>query len=411
MGKRFIALFVMMAFGIVAVYGHDTAHPVGIYDPDPQHIWNRVYRQFYIRVADNGTEFGADTLDPLLWYETESLLKAPTYQQTSALLDDFLNVHAENLITDPLKRALFQRDLWAVFDWLSWRTDTYTTERQELQKRVAQIMRRVALTDAQIAALPQNYSAAVSSHQFADQYSSEPSHPAFLPPDLMQPNSAWVEVGSKNEIIAITHTQAVFNGRSVFHVFYHLPTGRQATLDFIAGLNASQTTHQIPSLPENTSVALVRQLLLINSEGHIVPTPITESVQFRVLQLAATVQNVYGFRLSRVQLIAGKVGGLYSVGPDDKEFPVFMDHGLDAFETKAITIEQAQAVTLQMCQTCHFGQGAGNIISYSRDPFPRSPKVLPVLTETNPDIEANLVISWKQQQANWQTLHKYWLKG
>jgi hypothetical protein len=33
------------------------------------------------------------------------------------LLDELLHTDAENLIRDPVKRALLQRDLWAVFDW------------------------------------------------------------------------------------------------------------------------------------------------------------------------------------------------------------------------------------------------------------------------------------------------------
>lgn len=412
MHKRLIDLAIITTIlGIVTFYVHGTANPVRIYDPDSQHIWNRVYSQFYVRVADNGQAFGADSLDLLRWYDTEGLYKPPSYQETIKLLDDFLNTHAENLITDPVKRALFQRDLWAVFDWLSLRYGEFTTEREELKKRVAQIMRRVALTDAQIATLPQNYRAAVSSHQFPDQFSSESPHPPFLPPELLQPNTGWIEVGSKNGIIAMTHTQAVFNGRSAFYVFYRLPAGRQATLDFITALNTSRTTHKGSSLPENTSVALVRQLLLINDKGQIVATPITESVQIRVLQLAATVMNVYEFKLSHTQLIADKAGGLYAVSPDDKEFPVFLDHGIDAFENKDFTIENAQALTLKFCDACHFGEGPSNIISYSRNPFPLSSGEPPILTETDTKTEAGLVIAWKQTQANWQSLQQFWHDG
>jgi hypothetical protein len=45
-----------------------------IYDPDPDHIWNRVFRQFYSRTAIDGKEYGLGELDPLLWPDTTYLL-------------------------------------------------------------------------------------------------------------------------------------------------------------------------------------------------------------------------------------------------------------------------------------------------------------------------------------------------
>ena len=37
-----------------------------IYDPDPEHLWNRLFRQFFARTASTGSEYGWDSLDPLL---------------------------------------------------------------------------------------------------------------------------------------------------------------------------------------------------------------------------------------------------------------------------------------------------------------------------------------------------------
>src|SRR5689334_19032819 len=86
-----------------------------LYNSNPNHPWNRLYRSLYLRVADNSQKYGYDELDPLLWYETKHLLSGPAYQQAIDLLDKFLATHAERLISDPLKRAILQRDLWAVF--------------------------------------------------------------------------------------------------------------------------------------------------------------------------------------------------------------------------------------------------------------------------------------------------------
>src|ERR671919_61545 len=85
-----------------------------VYDPDPDHLWNRVFRQFFRRTTKDGKEYGSDELDPLLWFDTTYLLNGNSHQQALLVLDEFLTTNAENLVRDPLKRAMFQRDMWAV---------------------------------------------------------------------------------------------------------------------------------------------------------------------------------------------------------------------------------------------------------------------------------------------------------
>src|ERR1700674_5099696 len=43
------------------------------------HPWNRLYRLFYVRVAQNGHRYGGDELDPFLWPETEYLLSGASH--------------------------------------------------------------------------------------------------------------------------------------------------------------------------------------------------------------------------------------------------------------------------------------------------------------------------------------------
>src|SRR6185503_5616689 len=137
-----------------------------VYDPDPDHIWNRMFRQFYRRTTKDGKEYGSDELEPLLWFDTTYLLNGNSHQQAIQVLDEFLTIHAENLIRDPLKRAMFQHDMWAVFDWLSFQSDPYASQRKALETRLAQVIRRVALTREQIVSLPDNYNLAVESNVF-----------------------------------------------------------------------------------------------------------------------------------------------------------------------------------------------------------------------------------------------------
>jgi hypothetical protein len=84
----------------------------GIYAADPDHIWNRLFRLFYVRHTRDGREYGGDELDPYLWPETKYLLRGSFHDEALKSLDEFLQQHSERLIADPLKRALFQRDFW-----------------------------------------------------------------------------------------------------------------------------------------------------------------------------------------------------------------------------------------------------------------------------------------------------------
>jgi hypothetical protein len=158
---------------------------VAIYDPDPSHIWNRLHATFFVREDLPETASLPDALDPPLWYHTTYLLTEPSHKNALRVLDEFLEMHAENLIHDPVKRALLQRDLWAVFDWSAGRApgskqESAEEEKRELQGRLGEVLDRLALTPAQLAALPDNYAQAVASGVFAKEYDPEHRDRAFL---------------------------------------------------------------------------------------------------------------------------------------------------------------------------------------------------------------------------------------
>lgn len=197
MRKGFFVLMALLAvLGTASIRARPAVSSFAIYDPDPEHIWNRVYRLFFVRYGADGKAFGGDILDPLLWYETEAFFRNPLYQQSLALLDEFLTTNAEALISDPLKRVIFQHDLWQVFDWLTLRAASYPAERQALQERLARIMRRVALSESQMAALPDNYRLAVAAHTYTMQFTPDQRiTPFLLPPELGRAGSAWINIG------------------------------------------------------------------------------------------------------------------------------------------------------------------------------------------------------------------------
>lgn len=84
------------------------------YSPDSNHIWNRVQNSMLLRTGPDGSKWGCDQVDPLLWPGSKHVLIGAKYKEAVALLHEFLNTHAERLVRDPLARALFQRNLLAV---------------------------------------------------------------------------------------------------------------------------------------------------------------------------------------------------------------------------------------------------------------------------------------------------------
>ena len=378
-----------------------------VYDPSANHLWNRVFHLFYSRTTSDGKEYGPGELDPLLWFDTTYLLTGLSYQQAIQLLDGFLATHAENLVNDPLKRAMFQRDLWAVFDWLTSQPDPYSSQRRALETRLAQIIRRVALTKEQITSLPDNYALAVQSNVYPANAQPDNPQAAFLPSDLFAPNSAWIPMGREGGPIAMAHTeQAPFLGRSVFLIFVRSSGGRAAALDFIHSLD--EDSH--PTLATGLEVALVRRILLIDDQGDLVLSPLVETIQIRHF---APEQIFHEFELDRTRLLNGSINTLRL---NTDLFLLFSSHG-DVFQHPISPT--LQATIPDICKGCHFNisgvldsgdprELVKTILSYSRINFPLTNRQKPVLLATTWEDEAQKVMNWKINNTTWKSLQILW---
>ena len=225
----------------------ETSSQATLYDPDPQHLWNRLYAAIFLRVDAAGNRFGPDDLDLLLWTETSHLLTEPSYGRAIHVLDEFLDSHGEKLVPDPAKRGVLQRDLWAASDWTirmgnlgaGAGKDAAMNERvRRLQSRLAAVCKRLALSREQIAALPDNYAATVAARKFAPAF--DPANPdtPFLPPDIFDQDGPWVCLGNANERpLASQHVDGS-DGRSAFFAFLRLPGGRAATVAYLDKIKA-----------------------------------------------------------------------------------------------------------------------------------------------------------------------------
>jgi hypothetical protein len=449
-------LFVLVLFVVLAATFWYTAvappvwgsskNTVTIYDPDPKHLWNRVHAAFFIRDDLPDTERIPDALDPPLWYHTRYLLNHPSHKRAVRILDEFLQTHAENLIRDPVKRAILQRDLWAVFDWAVERQpgrsgeSAYEKEKTELQTRLAEILRRLALSPEQTAALPDTYAQAVASGEFGREYNPAHRERAFLPPDLFDARGPWVELEDPGnpDPVAFQHFSD-FSGRSSFLVFLRLPEGRKAAFNYLQALwnfperwvsfpsgmgpDLPQAKKRVlPQFPAGTEVALVRQLTLFDNQGKLINSPITESVQIRVYReidqsdrpangfdefAARSGQDFYDIELSRPQLFAGKAGGLRAIGPDEKDFMKFGAFGPDEGTPRQYARLDQYAPILKTCVMCHSQAGINSVNS-------REKLLKPHALQKERDAygprwwQDARTLTWKQGHEDWTALTSYW---
>jgi len=422
--------------------------PAALYDPNPNHFWNQLFDVLFTRNDRYGHKYGKDALDPILFGNTKHLLEGESHREALRVLDEFLQTHAKKQIHEPLKRAMLERDLWAVFDWSAAReperpTDaTFDQEKRELQVRLAEAMRRLALTPEQIKALPDNYAQAVVSRTFASDYDPEHRERAFLPPDLFDRHGPWVEIGAGGEYEsptgpAIQHTLAV-SGRSSFSIFIRLPEGRKAAFAYFRQLwnfpepwivDASapqqvQINPNLPSFPAGTEVALVRQMMLFDAQGKLATTPIVESVQIRVYHtvtanqqqafgfdqmIARSGQDFYEFRLSRPLLFAGEHGGLRAVARDEKDLPIFGVQADDRFENPPYRVELTRSpAVLQECVMCHHEPGIASLNSRRNLVKPSYLEQFIDYDPPNRWWDNDGTIYFKKDRFDWGLLNGYW---
>jgi hypothetical protein len=361
---------------------------VTLYDPDPNHLWNRLHQALHVRLTEmNNPEkeqallpgdqsYLAYELDALLWPNRSTFLRFGEPHKTAlAVLDEFLAKDGEKLVKEPIKRAFLQRDLWALFDWTrSWPTDV---PGRDLRTRLAKAIQRVALSPEEIKALPDNFAAVAATKKLEG-----------FPVDLWDIRGPWVLIGDVNKntrTITPVH-DSFFGGRSTFFVFMLAGDGRDKTIQFVKQLNENTKPAQGP-------VALVRRTLLIDNQGRIRLTPITETVQIR------DYPGEQEFKLNRKDFLEGKIKqSIHLVTDDDKERPDILFMGYNKGD-------HAEPI-LKSCHHCHGGDlNSRSQIFSERAGLKRD---RPHLIDSTLDDEASKSIRWKSNQFMWGKLQGLW---
>ncbi|MSR60381.1 MAG: hypothetical protein EXS05_22535 [Planctomycetaceae bacterium] len=295
-----------------------SADPLPLYDADRQHLWNRLFAAVAIRRSHlpskrGGTPVarieGGDKIEFLAWPGTTYWDEPETVTLLENLLDQFLNQKGEQLSTDPLRRVMLQRDLWAAFDFLigqniARRGDLETRRRRtQLCRRLARVIRALALPVETLARLPDNYALAIQSGRFAATHEFDPRRD-YLPGRLISDADEWQELDFHQPKLhedierrfVFLHTRA-FRGRSYFRVFYRFPQGRRQLEDYLRQVDAVgvdwRTAGQngfivlkpdVPQIPAGTEVALLQYLIALDSNLQPTPTSLVESVRVTVFK-------------------------------------------------------------------------------------------------------------------------------
>ena len=374
--------------------------PQAIYAPDVTDSWNRIFHLLFTRQIRSRLlvepampvqmdheslalserrvtriESGDRAIDPLYpswtWMGSSSfdmspdsrwrILREPRYPQFVKALETVTASAAER---SPLARALMQADLWAVYDMLrtiplmragsrgSTPDTVLRTQRiEELMPLLARAIRALALTRAEIEALPDNYAAGARAGEL---------------PALFSRESGWMEVRSFHERM---HERAVMN-RRVTRVFVKPAERPQSEAAFLEGL--SQGQGQSDSLG---AAALLIQVLLIAADGTVVPSPITYEVQIRTAASdpgpSPAGRQILQYELSRRRLLSvPRQAGLVLL---DELAPAYLPIAGNDFSFATPPSMDGDPVVVPLrsrCAVCH-GEGLGKLFTFAKIEKPR----------------------------------------
>ena len=413
-------------FNAITLKAGDAPDANTIYDSDTNHFWNRLNQTLFERTAQDGKKYGLGEMDILYWGTTTNLLGGASHQQALAVLDEFISMHGEKLVQEPLKKALLQRDLWALFDWtadpLAFHPAKFAKEQRELALRLAVLLRRLELTTNEIAALPDNYAAA---------------HLPDLAEGMFQTNGDWINVTANNvERIVPMHDRG-FGGRSVFMVLFHDADGRKAGTNYLRQLrdfkpllvpatnshnpNDVMLKQEFPRFPTNSQWALVRRMCVIDTDGNIQPTRIVENIQLRTY---LNFNPIYGSaeldknppqRFNEFRMSRDSHASLISIAQDGKGFTSnngFFSFGIDPFEYRppgeTNIVSEYRGTILRTCYQCHGGIGIGSVNSFTRYLSGGLPMEMTQLNEANLQREEEMSVFWKEREFAWGFLQGLW---
>jgi hypothetical protein len=373
--------------------------PLPLYDADSNSLANRLHAAFYIRMSEIPTKRGGkpirrieggDVIDFHAWPASTYWSDAETCDRISTILDGCLADLPRLRPSDPLRRAILLRDLWAPFDFLVSRNiardgDKVTRARRDaICRKLAAVIRALTLSPSEIESLPDNYSVAIESGHFAAKHDGDAAAD-YLPPRLFTDPDEWQEIDffqpsniheDIQERFVTLHTRN-YKGRSYFRVFYRFPGGRTALEDYLKHVDAEgidwktsaqngfiRVRDRVRQIPVGTEVVLVQLMMTLDDQLRPTPTSIVESVRLRVFRNVdgsaepptntGVGMNVSEYTLKRWLLFDGLKHGGLEREPDEQPIYRVIFMGDQAPDWGDIGRTQS---LVQDCRRCHTGAG------------------------------------------------------
>lgn len=372
-------------------------------------------------------------VEPLLWSSSRYLLEGPTHARFVRALDAFNALPADKMeAIPPLHRALVQRQLWMVFDWLH-RRHRRTPEAigDGFQKKVMTALKKAALSKQQIASLPNPYEITVKAKRYPIHNNSEKAFEPYLPDDLFAEKGPWVALDPNAEGAATPEIHGDDQDwRTAFTILVALPGGREKTLSYLQKLQkftppfdtgrGGKIHPDTPQFPKGTRWALVRRGLLISNEREIVSSPLVESVQLRTFhsvlprddpKFPKPIYWTHGVVVAQLdvdsaQALTGAAPILHALPELSKKPQPFPSRG---HEDPFPDLNKARVPTTGLvdCASCHGRHGIHSIASRNLL-FRASVKVTPVFRVGTPSQSHNFAIKRKKQHPSWNKLQESW---
>ncbi|MBT4866333.1 MAG: hypothetical protein HON53_14610 [Planctomycetaceae bacterium] len=389
-----------------AAYYHDgplagslkSDKPLPIYVENSDHLWNRLFAAFYMRPSNlpsvkGGKRIqrieGGDVIDFYGWSKTTYWSEPVVTARLNRLLDEYLEQGGSAMIDDRLRRSVLLRDMWAAYDYFIGQnirrkgTVSDRATRDVLCRKLARVIRSLALPNQAIGMLPDTYAKALASGQFN---TATPLNPKqnYLPTGLLTKPDEWVEIDFfqpdihedlSNRFITL-HTRS-YRARSYFRIFYRFPEGRQQLVQYLKLLDqegidwkrAAQNgfiflKKDAPQIPVGTEVALVQFMMALNRELQPTPTRIVESIRMRnyvstdgsekEVTNTGHGMNVMEYTLKRQLLFDNLRAGGLRREPDNEELYRVIFQG----DRDPDWGHDGRTVLFQQCVNCHMSPKA-----------------------------------------------------
>jgi len=265
----------------------------------------------------------------------------------------------------------------------------HRVRRERLVALLVRLIKELALTQAEIEALPDNYAAATKVHGL---------------PSLFEPGGEWLEV---RWLLFRMHDHAA-DYRRAARVFIRPASPPASATAFLEELLQA---HGVPR--QLDAVALVVQNLLIRDDGKVVPSPLTYQVQLRRFirdddgELVRT--ELAQYELSRRHLLADpESGGLAGLG---EAAPSYLpgsgnDYGFASNQHRREGAEEPILVSLRTrCISCH-DRDVRTVFTFAFH-SPRPPPPVMQLDPSGND-HAHYVAQHKMEQEDFKALVWLW---